>query len=126
MSSDFATHEELSSYVKSNLEEMTQADMEYCICLYHLFHAFMEEEGEFSDKMCQETNLAEAIERKKTEIPVGRGQFPRARIDIVRDSMQSVCAEGFAPLQCFSLLILGAHAQRGLPYLLGSVCVSVC
>lgn len=70
VSNDFATHEELSSYVKSNLEEMTQADMEYCICLYHLFHAFKEEEGECLDEMCQETNLAGAIERKKTAIPI--------------------------------------------------------
>ena len=63
---DFATHEELNSHVMANLEQMTEADMEYCLCLYHLFHAFKEKESECSDRTCQEKNLEEALERKKT------------------------------------------------------------
>ena len=68
---DFATHEELNTHVKLNLEQMTVEDMEYCICLYHLFHAFedTEEDTECSDETCQEKNLEEALERKKTSIP---------------------------------------------------------
>ena len=35
------------------------------------------------------------------------------------------CAKG-SVLQCIHLLTLGAHAQRGLQYLVVCVCVSVC
>ena len=62
LSSDFPTHEELNSHVESHIHEMTKADIEFCICLYHLFHAF-DGDRECLDQNCQEKTLHEALNK---------------------------------------------------------------
>ena len=65
MSDDFATHEELSSYVAANLPQMTVPDIEYCLCLYHLFHAF-QGNPKCSNATCRASQLEEELEKRRT------------------------------------------------------------
>ena len=61
---DFATHEELDAYVTEHLSEMTVEDMKYCICLYHLFHAFREA-PECDELTCQLKILETKLEQSR-------------------------------------------------------------
>ena len=65
---DFATHEDLDQYIDTlGIFEMTVEDMEYYICLYHLFHA-MEDIPEDHMQSCKIGTLQERVKEKKTTL----------------------------------------------------------
>ena len=67
MCNDFATHEELDVHVRSHMHEMTVEDMEYSICLYHIFHAFGGDPTKCSLGACYKNDLEQTLEKKKTD-----------------------------------------------------------
>lgn len=56
---DFATHEELDEHIATQMEEMTRADLQYCICLYHIFHQGVE----CSNQNCRLASLQNTLEK---------------------------------------------------------------
>ena len=64
---DFATHEELDAYIDTHFSEMTVADLEYCICLYHLFHAF-DDVSECPKPSCKADHLQKTLTQKRTTL----------------------------------------------------------